>query len=79
MVTRSRKSKRDRQYTGQKKRDRQYTGQKKRDRQYTGQKKRDRQYTGQKKRDKTTNNNVQNTTREVKVQATRTPLKPGCC
>jgi hypothetical protein len=38
MITRSRNSKKDRQYNGQKEKDRQYTGQKEKDRQYNGQK-----------------------------------------
>ena len=37
-VIKSRTSKKDRQYNGQKKKDRQYNGQKKKDRQYNGQK-----------------------------------------
>ena len=39
VVVRSCKSKKDRQYNGQKKKDRQYNGKKKKDRQYNGKKK----------------------------------------
>ena len=38
-VTRSHKSRKNRQYNGQEKKDRQYNGQKKKNRQYNGQKK----------------------------------------
>ena len=48
------------------KKDRQYNGQKKKDRQYNGQKKKDRQYNGQKKKDKKTSNSRQNTTQKTK-------------
>ena len=59
-VIRSRKSKKDRQYNGQKKKDRQCNGKKKKDRQYNGQKKKDRQYNGQmKKKDNNDNKTLQ--------------------
>ena len=53
-VARSRKSRKDRYYNGQKKKDRQYNTQKKKARQYNGQKK-----------DKRTSDHLQNTTQKT--------------
>ena len=50
-VIRSRKSKKDEQYIGQKKKNGQYICQKKKDGQYIGQKRKDGQYISQKKKD----------------------------
>jgi hypothetical protein len=66
VTSRIRKSKKDRQYNGQKKKDRQYNGQKKKDRQYNG---RQKKYTR-------TNDDLQSTTQKTKDLETRTPLKP---
>jgi TRAF3-interacting protein 1 len=85
-VIRSRKSKKDRQYNGQKKKDRQYNGQKKdrqyngqkkKDRQYNGQKKKDRQYNGQKKKDRQYNGQMKKKDNNDKQNTTRTPLENG--
>jgi hypothetical protein len=48
-VIRSSKSKKERQYNGEKRKDRQYNGEKKKERQYNGEKNKERQYNGEKK------------------------------
>jgi hypothetical protein len=57
------------------KKDRQHTGQKKKDRQHTGQKKKDRQHTGQKKKDKTSIFTTLH--RKLKIEHQKNPLKTG--
>ena len=90
-IIRNRKSKKDRQHSGQKKdrqhsgqkKDRQHSGQKKdrqhsgqkKDRQHSGQKK-DRQHSGQKnKNNKGTNNNLKNLTQKTKDRAHKPQFK----